>query len=114
MKISLTFVVLAIALVATVPMRADGKIEPPVPVRTVAPEYPSEMRRDGMTGLVMVNCLIDEHGNVAETTVEKASNDAFSNPAITAVKKWKFKPAQRDGASVPIHVTIPIKFILNS
>jgi protein TonB len=113
MKISLTLIVLATALVSTVPMRADGALTPPVPVRTVAPDYPNEMRRDGVTGLVMVTCLIDEQGNVAETTVAKASNEAFANPAITAVKKWKFKPAQRDGAIVPIKVTIPIKFTLN-
>ena len=114
MKNSLLLFVIAATLGATVPMRADGKLEPPVPVRTVAPEYPSDMRREGMSGLVMVSCLIDEHGNVTDTKIEKSSNEAFASPAIVALRKWKFKPAQRDGAVVPIHVTIPIKFSLNS
>ncbi len=114
MKISLTFAVLAIALAATVPMSADGKFEPPVPVRTIAPDYPNDMRRDGITGMVMVNCLIDEQGNVSEAKVEKSSNDSFAPSAVAALKKWKFKPAQRDGSNVPIHVTIPVKFTLNS
>ena len=114
MKIRITLILLATVLVSSVPMKAEGKIEPPVPVRTFAPEYPSDMRRDGVAGLVMVTCLIDEQGNVAESKVEKASNQAFAPCALAALKKWKFKPAQRDGAIVPIHVTIPIKFTLDS
>lgn len=90
------------------------KAEPPVPVRTVAPEYPSELRREGVSGLVMVKCSIDESGNVTETLVEKSSNPAFEKPALAAVKKWKFKPAKQDGAPVAIKVSIPIKFVFES
>ena len=114
MKISLKLALVALALSASAPIWADGKLEPPVPVRTFAPEYPSEMRRQGVSGLVMINCLIDEQGNVADTKIEKQSNDAFGPSAVAAVRRWKFKPAQRDGSTVQIHVTIPIKFSLNT
>jgi periplasmic protein TonB len=92
---------------------ADPK-EPPVPVRTVAPDYPAEMRRDGASGVVMVDCVIDERGNVTETKVEKSSNVAFERPALEALKKWKFKPATLNGNAVSTRVTIPIKFIVES
>jgi protein TonB len=88
--------------------------EPPVPVRTVPPTYPDELRREGVSGLVMVKCTIDENGNVTEPTVEKSSNAAFEAPAIAALKKWKFKPAKQDGAPVTIKVSIPIKFVFES
>jgi periplasmic protein TonB len=90
------------------------KSEPPVPVRTVAPEYPQELRRDGVSGLVMVKCTIDEQGNVVDPQVEKSSNAAFEKPAVEALKKWKFKPAKQDGAVVSIKVSIPIKFVFES
>jgi protein TonB len=93
---------------------AQTKAEPPVPVRTVAPEYPSELRREGVSGLVMVKCTIDVQGNVTETTIEKSSNAAFEQPAVAAVKKWKFKPAKQDGNPVAITVSIPIKFVFES
>ena len=96
------------------PAFAQTKTEPPVPVRTVAPEYPNELRRDGVSGLVMVKCTIDEQGNVTETLIEKSSNAAFEKPAVDAVKKWKFKPAKQDGAPVAIKVSIPIKFVFES
>ena len=88
--------------------------EPPVPVRTVAPEFPEAMRRDGSSGLVMVSCVIDERGNVTDPKVEKSSNEAFERPALEALQKWKFKPATENGAAISVRVSIPIKFIYES
>src|SRR2546430_1297810 len=90
------------SLCLALPAFAQSKAEPPVPVRTVAPEYPTELRRDGVSGIVMVKCTIDEQGNVVDPQVEKSSNNAFDQPALTALKKWKFKPAKQDGTPVAI------------
>jgi len=105
-KLALLSLLLAAPLLA-----ADAGREPPVPVRTVAPEYPSDLRRDGVSGMVMVKCTIDEQGNVTEPEVLKSSNAAFDKPAVDAVKKWRFKPAKQDGTPVAIKVTIPVKFV---
>jgi protein TonB len=88
--------------------------EPPVPVRTVAPDYPDELRREGVSGIVTVKCTIDEKGDVVDPQVEKSTNPAFDRPAVAALKKWKFKPAKQDGAPVAIKVSIPIKFVFES
>ncbi len=106
----LSFVALS-SLFLAAPLRAETKSEPPVPVRTVAPEYPVELRRDGVSGLVMVKCTINEQGDVVDPAVEKSSNGAFDQPALAALKKWKFKPAKQDGSPVAIKVSIPIKFV---
>ena len=100
---------IALGLAATTSLRA---VEAPVPVRTVAPTYPDEMRRSGASGLVLVNCLIDERGAVTDPKVEKSSNAAFERPAIEALQKWKFKPATENGAAVSVRISIPIKFIV--
>jgi protein TonB len=86
-------------------------VEPPVPVRTVAPEFPTEMRAQRVSGVVTVSVQIDESGNVTDSTVEKSSNPAFDPAAVAAVRKWKFKPAKKDGAAVAIRVSIPVKFV---
>lgn len=105
---------LFVLAVAFTPARAEVKLEPPVPVRTVPPDYPSEMRRQHVSGVVMVSCVIDAKGNVENPKVLHASADDFASPALAAIKQWKFKPAQRDGASVALHVTIPIRFNIES
>jgi protein TonB len=91
---------------------ARAEFNPPVAVRTVAPVYPESMRRDHVSGIVLVNCEVDVHGNVAEPKIEKASNPEFEEPALAALRRWKFKPAERDGAPVATRVSIPIKFLL--
>jgi periplasmic protein TonB len=88
---------------------ADG-MEPPVPVRTVPPVFPDDMRRDGVSGVVTVSILIDEKGNVQEPKVVKTTHEAFSQPAMDALSKWKFKPAKQAGEAVAMRVSIPIQF----
>lgn len=110
MKTKSILLLLTFLTLGTLAVRADDATEPPVPVRTVAPRYPDEMRRDGTSGVVTVSCTIDEKGNVQEPKVEKSSNDAFSAPALEALKKWKFKPAKKAGTPVAIRVNIPIQF----
>jgi protein TonB len=104
------FLVVGLSLAMAVPARADQKIEPPVPVRTTAPAFPEEMRRMGQSGLVLVNCLVDEKGEVQDMKVEKASNDVFVKPAMAALSKWRFKPAQQGGVKIATRVSIPIRF----
>ena len=106
--------IVACLVVLVTPVLAQSKSEPPVPVRTVAPDYPTELRRDGVSGVVMVKCTINEQGDVVDPHVEKSSNNAFEQPALAALKKWKFKPAKQDGAPVATKVSIPIKFVFES
>jgi protein TonB len=85
--------------------------ENPVPVRTVRPDYPIDLKRNGVSGLVVVKCTIDVQGNVSETNIVKSSNVQFDQFAMDALKKWKFKPARQDGEPVSMQVSIPIKFV---
>lgn len=104
----------AVALAFASPAFAESKVEPPVPVRTVAPDYPDDLRREGVAGVVVVECTIDTSGNVDAPAVQKSSNAAFEKPALEAIKKWKFKPARQDGNPIARKVTIPIRFVTDS
>ncbi len=95
-------------------VHAQSKTEPPVPVRTIPPEYPAAMREQRASGVVTVNCLVDEKGNVVDSHVEKSTNEAFDKSALDAVKRWKFKPARQDGEPVQIRVSIPVRFVYES
>jgi protein TonB len=106
--------ILCVGLVSLVVPAAKADKEPPVPIRTFAPEYPFEMRREGVNGVVTVKVTIDEHGAVSSTEVVKSSNPAFERPAVDAVTKWKFKPAKVDGKAVETKVIVPISFVYNA
>ena len=102
------------SLLLVAPVFADANREPPVPIRTVAPDYPTDLRHDGVSGMVMVKCTIDEQGNVVDPEVVKSSNGAFDKPALDALRKWRFKPAKQDGSPVAMKVTIPVKFVCDT
>ena len=88
--------------------------EPPVPVRTVPPAYPEAMRAANTSGVVVLVCEVDEKGSVTDAKVTKTTNEAFNQPAIDAVTKWKFRPAQKDGKPVAIHINLPVKFSVDN
>ena len=102
---------LAALLLLASPLRAAGdKIDPPVPVRTIAPEAPGNFTKGGVPGLVTVGFTVDVKGSVQDAEVVKTTHEILNEPALTALKKWRFKPAQKDGQPVPMHVVMPIKF----
>ena len=83
---------------------------PPVPVRTPPPSYPADLKRDGVSGMVVVNVIVEVDGSVADVEVRKSTNSAFDEPAVEAVKNWRFKPAQKDGNAIRSKVALPLKF----
>ena len=82
----------------------------PVPVKTPPPDYPYDLKRQGVSGVVAVATVVDETGAVTSCSVTKSSNVEFEAAALAAVRRWKFKPAQKDGVPVKMRVTIPIRF----
>lgn len=94
------------AMVAT----AGANYEAPVPVRTVRPQFPFEMRSAGISGDVHLKCLIDTDGVVRDAQVMKSSAPEFNQPALEAIKRWTFTAARQDGVSVAQWVMIPMVF----
>lgn len=83
---------------------------PPRPLKTKPPQYPSNMRAQGVSGVVVVAIVIDEGGKVMACEVSKTSNEAFSHPALEAVRSWTFEPAKVSGKAVRAKVSVPLKF----
>jgi len=42
--------------------------------------------------------------------VLRSDEQAFEKSAVTTVKKWKFKPAEKDGHALPVQITVEMKF----
>ncbi len=84
--------------------------EKPVPLKTPPPKYPSQMRSEGVEGMVAVRVFIAVDGSVKSCEVAKSNRPEFEQPALEAVQKWKFKPAKKDGEPVECKIVIPIRF----
>lgn len=80
----------------------------PVPMKAPPPRYPDGM--SGANGMVSMIVIIDEKGNVTSATVSKTSHPLLEQPSVDAVKRWKFKPAEKEGQPVKARVVIPLVF----
>jgi protein TonB len=89
---------------------ASAAMEPAVPVRMVAPEYPKGMRHEGISGIVTVTFHVDEKGDVVDPAIQKSTNPGFDDAALAAIVKWKFKPARQDGVPVRTKLSVPLQF----
>lgn len=111
---SVFVIIFALCLSVRAQDAADGiytKVdEKPTPTKTAKPDYPTDLKREGVDGLVAVITVIDERGNVIDVAVKKSSHAAFEKPAKDAIMRWKFTPAKKDGKAVKVRVTIPVKF----
>jgi protein TonB len=75
--------------------------------------YPQTAKDQGIQGKVFVKVIIDEKGNVSETSILKSVNKDCDKAAMDAIKKTKFTPGIKDNKPVKAEVTIPIMFKLN-
>jgi protein TonB len=85
----------------------------PVPRFQARPQYPFEMRRNGTTGEVVVDFIVDTQGQVQGAYALRSTHREFESAAVQAVSKWRFRPGRKDGRDVPTHMQVPIVFSLN-
>lgn len=96
--------------VATDVFDASDLEKRPEPVSQTAPAYPAELRKARVEGTVALVCIISEDGRVEDLRVENSSRPEFEKPALEAVRKWKFRPGQKDGQAVRTFTRIPLRF----
>lgn len=92
---------------------AEGKRTIPKVVRQERPIYPVAMRASGMRGEVVVDFIVDIEGRVRNPYVVRSLNPAFDDPAIDAVRQWKFEPGRVGDRPEPTHMQVPIVFQLD-
>lgn len=111
---TLTIAALAVGLLAGgVPgARARQDDDPPLELKDLKnakkprgikqgpPMYPREMARAWVVGSVTISFVIDKSGDVRNAYVVESNNPWFERPALDAMEKWKFSPAELDGRPV--------------
>ncbi len=82
--------------------------------RLFQPPYPTRMLQREIEGSARVKILIGTDGRVREATLVSATYPDFGKATVRhALKKWRFKPATRDGVAVEDWQTLTVKFTLN-
>lgn len=69
-------------------------------LRAVAPDYPIDLRNQGIGGRVRLVVVIDEQGNVTVDKVLDGPHPTLIENARVAMSKWRFEPPKKDGKAV--------------
>jgi TonB family protein len=80
--------------------------------RILVASYPAELREAGVTGQVQVAFVVTAEGETRDVRVVSASNEAFGEPALAAVRAMRFTPGELAGRAATARVQIPVSFTL--
>lgn len=87
----------------------DSANLPPRLIKSERAEVSLEDLRDFETGSVLIDAIIDTAGDVTSMHV-LSGPPSLRQPAMWALKNYKYLPAMQNGKPVPAHVTVKIQF----
>lgn len=99
----------AVAEGPKVPVRVGGRVKPPRLLFGPEPEYPVLARQSRLSGMVIIEAIIDEHGNVKGMQVV-SGHPLLVPSALAAVSKRKYEPTILDGEPTAIDLRVEIRF----
>lgn len=95
-------------------LRVGGDVKAPVLLQRADPVYPEEARAARISGIVIVEVVIDKNGEVRDAVILKDLPNGLGQAAVDAVKQWKFKPATKDGQPVDVLFNLTVNFRLDA
>jgi TonB family protein len=80
----------------------DVGVVPPTVINQRMPAMTPDLVRitKAMNTSAVVEVVIDEKGDVVDATIIKSVNTSFDNIVIGAARRWKYRPALKDGVAV--------------
>jgi TonB family protein len=89
-----------------------GGVTQPVPIVFPEAEFSDEARRSKHQGICMIAVIVDAHGYPQNPRVIQPLGMGLDEKAMEAVKRYRFKPALKDGKAVPVMITVAVNFRL--
>ena len=98
-------------VVARPPVRVGGSITAPTKVHDVAPVYPRMAIEARIQGVVIIQATIGVDGRVVDADVLRPV-PFLDQPALEAVRQWRYTPTQLIGEPVAVIMTVTVSFKL--
>ena len=90
-----------------------GGVSAPVALNSVEAEFSDEARRAKYQGICLISLIVDAQGNPQNPRVIRTLGMGLDEKALEAVRKYKFRPAMKDGKTpVPVMITVEVNFRL--
>ena len=94
------------------PYRPGGEVTPPIKIYDLSPTYTEEGRQNRIQGVVILETIVDAHGDVVRVKVLKGLPLGLTESAVETAKQWKYRPATRLGEPVAVIMNVTVRFSL--
>jgi TonB family protein len=92
-------------------IRVSGEVMANMVVRHEPPVYPTDAKKAGISGSVMLSVVVGEDGAVKEVTVREGPQ-ALAQAAMDAVRNWTYKPTMLNDEPVEVETSVTVNFTL--
>ncbi len=93
------------------PLRIGGNVKPPRQIFAPRLDFPILAKQAGVQGRVVIDAIIDDHGNVVELHV--VSGQPLLIPAaLQNVSQWKYEPTYLNGEPISLAMVVNVDFKL--
>lgn len=93
------------------PVRVGGNVKPPRLLSGPAAVYPVLAMQSHVHGTVVIDAVIDEHGNVVQEKVV-SGHPLLLQAALKAVSERKYEPTILDGEPTPVDLRVEVNFLM--
>jgi protein TonB len=87
-----------------------AQLQKPVPVHKVDPGYPADLMREEIEGTVVLYAVIHADGSVGQIRLLNGVDRRLDASAATAMAKWRFQPALRNGQAIELEAVVKVPF----
>lgn len=87
-------------------------VSAPIAIKTPEAKYTREARKEKIQGTCIVSIIVDAKGTPENPKVVRPLGHGLDETALASVKKYRFKPAMKDGLPVAVQVMIEVNFKL--
>ncbi len=93
------------------PLRIGGNVKPPRLIFAPRLNFPILAKQAGVQGRVVIDAIIDDHGNMVELHV--VSGQPLLVPtALQNVSQWKYEPTYLNGEPISVEMVVNVDFKL--
>jgi TonB family protein len=92
--------------------KSKDSVSAPVPLNSVESLYSDEARTKNISGVCFISLVVDANGMPRNLRVIRPLGYGLDQKALEAARKYRFKPAMRNGTPVPVMITVEVNFRL--
>ncbi len=87
-----------------------GEVTRPKLLNRIEPSYPDKVRKEKVSGQVIIQAVIEKDGTVGRASVVRPVHPELDAAALEALRQWRYEPARQNGKPVAVYMTVTIDF----